>query len=183
MRQNYKKGKDMNYLNRINLFLIVIFTALNCLAGIRAYKPQDLSAVCEIMKGQWAKLTTIPTYNQPMMDSMFTKQVPFDPSYKDKKLHIIVYEVDGQVVGFATYYYPSATIGHVELLAIAQTHQSKGLGKQMMEYIQQEFMHNNAKSIQLYVYPSNPKAIDFYKHIGFNIKNRAFQHWLLSKLL
>jgi GNAT superfamily N-acetyltransferase len=173
----------MNYLNRINLFLFATISLLSSHAEIREYKSQDLAAVCEIMKSQWAKLTTAPSYNQSMMDSMFIKQAPFDPSHKDKRLHIIVCEVDGQIVGFATYYYPSTTTGHVELLAVAPAHLSKGYGKKMMDHIQQEFIHNNAHHIQLYVYPSNPKAIDFYKHLGFTVKLRAIQQWLLSKIL
>lgn len=183
MGKNQRREICMFYSNRINLFLLVLFTALNCFACIREYKAQDLRAVCQIMKSQWAKLTTAPSYNQPMVDDMFTKQVPFDTAHKNKKLYIIVYEIDNQIAGFATYYYSSATTGHVELLAISPTHQSKGYGKKLMEHIQQQFKDNNAQYIQLYVYPSNPKAIDFYKHLGFDIKMRAMQHWLLSKIL
>jgi GNAT superfamily N-acetyltransferase len=173
----------MNYSNRINLFLIVLFAVLNCFASIREYKSQDFIPVCSIMKSNWAKLSTIPSYHQPIMDGMLIQQIPFDQFHKDKKLRIIVYEIEGKIVGFATYFYSSPATGHVELLAIAPDYQSKGLGKKMMEYIQNECMHNNAQFIQLYVYPSNPKAIDFYKHLGFSVKLRAMQQWLLSKIL
>lgn len=173
----------MFYLNRINLFLSVLCATLNCIATIREYQPHDLPAVCKIMKSHWNKLTTLPTYNQTMMDGMFGHQIPFDPAHKDKKLHIIVYEIDGSVVGFATYYYADAATSHVELLAIDPSHQSQGLGKQMMEYIQEECTRHHAHHIQLYVYPSNPKAIEFYKRLGFAIKMRALQHLLLSKAL
>lgn len=164
------------------LFLLGLLSF--CLhAGIREYKPQDLTAVCQIMKNHWNKLSTMPEYNQALMDGMLIDRIPFDMAHKDKKLHIIVFEDEGKVVGFATYYYQNPVTGHVELLAIAPSHQSKGLGKKMMDYIQNELMRNKTQFIQLYVYPSNHKAIEFYKHLGFGVKLRAIQHWLLSKML
>lgn len=164
-------------------FLLVLFTGLALHAGIREYSPADMPIVCEIMRSNWAKLSTEPAYNQAIMNGMLISRAPFDPAHKDKKLYVLVYEIDNQVVGFATYYYADAKTGHVELLAVTPAYQSKGLGKQMMEYIQNECVRNNAKAVQLYVYPSNPKAIDFYKRLGFNVKLRALQHWLLSKML
>lgn len=169
--------------NSIKIFLLVFIISGSSYAAIRDYTSKDFTAVCGIMKSNWSKLSTIPSYNQAVMDGMLMQRIPFDPSHKDKKLHIIVYEIEGKVVGFATYFYSSPTTGHVELLAIAPDYQSKGLGKKMMEHIQNECMHNNAQYIQLYVYPSNPKAIDFYKHLGFGVKLRAMQQWLLSKIL
>lgn len=152
-------------------------------AGIREYKPQDFAAVCQIMKNHWHKLSTMPEYNQALMDGMLIHQVPFDMAHKDKKLHIIIFEDEGTVVGFATYYYQNPVTGHVELLAVAPSHQSKGLGKKIMAYIQNELKQNKAQFVQLYVYPNNHKAIDFYQHLGFGVKMRALQYWLLSKML
>lgn len=169
--------------NTFKIFLIGFIYSISSLAAIREYKPQDFTAVCDIMKSNWTKLSTLPSYNQAIMDGMLIGRIPFDQSHKDKKLYIIVHEIEDKVTGFATYFYSSPITGHVELLAIAPEYQSKGLGKKIMEYIQNEFTHNKAQYIQLYVYPNNTKAIDFYKRLGFGVKLRALQHWLLSKIL
>jgi len=56
---------------------------------------------------------------------------------------------------------------------IAHEYQNKGFGKQAMkkiiDYVKKSY---NAKELMVYTLPQNTNAIEFYKHLGFELTGR-----------
>lgn len=73
----------------------------------------------------------------------------------------IVLEKNNQIVGFAQY---SLTEGEINQFQIIPDKQRSGYGKELYEYIEEDFKKNNKKIIKL---DSVTKAFKFYKTMGF----------------
>lgn len=142
---------------------------------------QDMSSVESILRKEWPKLFFNPNYDEQFVHSIFYKKCPGDIYARYTKVIIDVLHEDGKLIGFISYYFKRDHIGHVELLAIDPDHQKKGYGKLLIEKVIQKFKAANCKQIQLYVYTTNPKAIQFYKRLNFSIKSNFGSYLLLSK--
>ncbi|GAA0743171.1 GNAT family N-acetyltransferase [Clostridium oceanicum] len=57
----------------------------------------------------------------------------------------------------------------VHRLAINPIHQGKGLGKKIMEFVEEHGLSNGYKSVRLDTYCENEIAINFYEKCGYNI--------------
>lgn len=142
---------------------------------------RDCSEIVGLIREEWSKLFLQPSYDDKMINKMLVKNRPFSIAYQDKQLHIRVLRDEDKIAGFATYYYPAPTVGHIELLAINKQFRSKGLGKKLIEYVTTEMAKQGVKTLQLYVYPTNPEAIKFYTHLGFTVKAHYPGYMLLYK--
>ncbi|MER0510697.1 N-acetyltransferase [Aeromonas veronii] len=67
------------------------------------------------------------------------------------------YEEDGQLLGFISWYQ-----GSVAALFISPTHQSHGLGRQLLEHLKAQY-----DRLKLTVYAENEQARRFYSRNGF----------------
>lgn len=167
---------------------IGIILLLHCICAfsvtdprIDNYNPNDYEGVTTLIKEEWPKLFMQPEYDPKIVNTMLIHNHPGYIAYRDKKLFIKVLRDEDKISGFATYYYPSATIGHIELLAINKQYRSKGLGKKLVEYVATEVARQGAKTLELYVYTNNQHAIKFYTNLGFSVKNNYPGYILLSK--
>ncbi|WP_323923958.1 N-acetyltransferase [Aeromonas veronii] len=68
-----------------------------------------------------------------------------------------VYEEDGQLLGFISWYQ-----GSVAALFISPDHQSHGLGRQLLEHLKAQY-----DRLELTVYAENEQARRFYSRNGF----------------
>jgi len=80
----------------------------------------------------------------------------------------IVVEDEGEIVGFAQYSLPEEELYQMQ---VNPTLQRKGYGKELYEYIEEDFKKNNIKEMELY---SVLNAIEFYKSLGFEKKEKIF---------
>jgi ribosomal protein S18 acetylase RimI-like enzyme len=80
----------------------------------------------------------------------------------------IVLENGNNIVGFAQYSLPDCELYQIQ---IDPNIQRKGYGKELYEYIEEDFRKNNIKEMKLY---SVLSAIEFYKSLGFEKKRRIF---------
>ena len=76
----------------------------------------------------------------------------------------VVLERDNNIVGFAQYSLPDCELNQIQ---INPNLQRKGYGKELYEYVEEEFKKNNIKEMGLY---SVKNAILFYKSLGFKVK-------------
>jgi len=168
---------------------IAIITFLWCIPTLSTIDPQidnynyqnDYQGMIALIKEEWPKLFLQPEYDCKIVNKMLLQNVPGNIAYQDKKLFIKVLRDEDKITGFATYYYPNATIGHIELLAVNKFYRSRGLGKKLIEYVTAEVARQGAKTLQLYVYTNNSHAIKFYTHLGFSVKSNYPGYILLSK--
>ena len=56
---------------------------------------------------------------------------------------------------------------HIDNILIASSHQSKGLGSWMLETVMDD-AQDRQKDVALQVFHINPRAIEFYRRLGFN---------------
>ena len=145
--------------------------------------PDDYKEVATLIKNEWPRLFMQPEYDHSIVNKMLIHHLPGQIAYHDKLLHVKVLHAENKIAAFATYYYPSAAIGHIELLAVDKQFQSKGLGKKLIEYVCAEVARQGAKTLQLYVYTNNGKAIKFYTNLGFSVASNYPGYILLSKAI
>ena len=78
-----------------------------------------------------------------------------------------VYEVDGDILGFISYYQ-----GFIPALFVSPSTQSQGIGKQLLNSLKQQY-----NPLQLTVYAENPRAHQFYLKQGFQeVERKVCQH-------
>ncbi len=72
---------------------------------------------------------------------------------------VFVYEENGVIVGFI-----GLMDQYIAGIFISNGYQSKGIGKQLMDYVKQR-----KQQLSLHVYKKNERAIEFYQREGFTI--------------
>lgn len=63
---------------------------------------------------------------------------------------------------------------YIDTLAVNPLAQGKGIGKSIIEFIKEEFVHKNKKTLGLLVDHDNPNAKRLYEKMGFTVKNEVF---------
>ena len=89
---------------------------------------------------------------------------------KDEDIFMLVGEVDGKIVSHAHLELMGAPREHVVRIysfIVAENERRKGIGKRMMEFIENWARKNELELILLEVYPDNHAAISFYTNQGF----------------
>jgi len=75
-------------------------------------------------------------------------------------------------------------IGQIRFMAVSPNHQGKGLGKLILQFLEEKAKEKNIVEIQL---QARENALDFYKSCGYTIKEKSFllwgqiQHYLMMK--
>lgn len=174
------------YMKQIRLLLAIIFITFPHFVYCNThYLPfdyaRDMGSVQNLLKKEWQKLFLSPSYDQALIYKMFYQKKPGDISLINTKVTIDVLYSEGKFAGFVTYYFKPHNIGHLELLVIDSEFRKKGYGKYLIEQVIHECKNRGCTTLQLYVYTSNPPAIKFYEHLGFNLKANFGSYILLYK--
>lgn len=61
--------------------------------------------------------------------------------------------------------------GYVHHLAVKPEYQRRGYGKMMMDELHDQFLKNDIKKVHLFVEKDNEGAIEFYKKIGWHVRD------------
>lgn len=164
------------------LLLLVLFYSF-CLSALSLTDfnvNNDYEYVVGLMKKEWIKLFPSPNFNDTIVNKMLLKKIPGNTPYSHRPLHVKIIKDENKAIGFITYYFATPNIGYIELFAIDKPFQSKGYGKKTINYIAKEMADNGMSSLYLYVYTSNPKAIEFYTKLGFKHKEQYPGYLLLA---
>jgi ribosomal protein S18 acetylase RimI-like enzyme len=168
--------------NKIFGFLFFCACSISAEPLIMPFNYQaDMPQVEALIKKEWSHLFWMPQYDADLIDIIFRTQKPGNIFARDKLLKITVLKENSTLIGFITYYQSDKDTGDIELLAIDSNYQGLGYGKKLMNTIQNWFKRIGCKYVQLYVYTTNPHAIQFYKHLGFTVKNSFPTHVLFTK--
>lgn len=93
-------------------------------------------------------------------------------------------EINNEIVACARLQNNGNGMAQIRFMAVAQNQQGKGLGKLIVEALEQEAKKQNIKFIQL---QARENAVEFYKACGYTIKEKTFllwdliQHFLMEK--
>ena len=86
---------------------------------------------------------------------------------------VFLYVENDHVLGFVTFktHHKNATIG---LLAVDTTHQGKGIGCALLQYVELVLYSKNILTLQIPTQEANKQACEFYKKQGYSIHQTTF---------
>lgn len=105
-------------------------------------------------------------------------EIDFDFAIKSNESDVLIAEKDGNIIG-------TCMVGHdghrgaIYYLAVAPTHQSAGLGKQLMQAAEDYLLAKGVWKINLFVRHGNEKVLNFYDGLGYS----AVQAVSLAKVI
>ena len=82
---------------------------------------------------------------------------------------ILVYVEEKKIIGFISYKIKKneATIG---LVAVLPNHQGKGIGKKLLQFVENELIKNDIKILNIPTQKENFEACSFYEKQGYKVK-------------
>lgn len=95
-------------------------------------------------------------------------------------------ELNDEIIACARLQDNGNGLGQIRFMAVSQTQQGKGLGKQIVLAIEEEAKKMGLEKIQL---QARDNAVEFYKSCGYTIKEKTFlmwdliQHFLMDKTI
>ena len=131
---------------------------------IRQAQPQDAAAIARIA-------------NSLIRDTLFTfttkERSPAEIASRlsENKTPFLLAEIDGRVMGFATYGPFRAGPGYRHTqehsIQLTQAAQGRGLGRALMQRLEEAARHNDVHVLVAGISGANPKAVAFHTAIGF----------------
>lgn len=92
-------------------------------------------------------------------------------------------EILGVIVAFERGHNPipilrKKRVCFVEILAVDEGHQHQGIGHALCDYLIDECKKNGLDTVELFVYPFNADATEFYEEMGFDVKSVKYEYRL-----
>ncbi|MCV2350448.1 GNAT family N-acetyltransferase [Paucibacter sp. Y2R2-4] len=144
---------------------------------IRTAIPSDVEAIARVHVATWKQayshilpaefLAKLPVEKRR---SMWAKSVAEDLP------HVLVAELDGEVVGFSAIgpcrdEGSSSSDFEIWAIYLSPSHWSLGLGRELWEASRTVAANRGASSVSLWVFADNERAIRFYQKAGFTVDN------------
>ena len=80
----------------------------------------------------------------------------------------------GEVIACGRLQENDADTGQVRFMAVNTGYQGKGLGKNVLDFLELEAKNRGLKKIEL---QARENALAFYKHCGYTVKEKSFLLW------
>jgi GNAT superfamily N-acetyltransferase len=134
---------------------------------IRACTPHDFTSVFVLLGQLWP---------EKKLDEAALRAV-YERALASDKQHLIVGIIKDRIVGFCSLsvknnFWKAGYVGNVDELVVDKDHRGKGIGKKLMNRIEQIAVHNQCEQIELDSSFHRKEAHVFYENIGF--KSRAY---------
>ena len=92
----------------------------------------------------------------------------FTDAYRRSTVYLLVEEPDNELAGFAA----TRRDGYILFLAIAPEHRGRGFGKRLVTKVADDH-----SSVTCHARVTNDDALDFYEHMGFEVKRRVDNYY------
>ena len=125
---------------------------------IRAYRPDDESAVIEL----WRECALVRSQNDPNKD--IARKLRVNPEW-----FLVAETSAGQIVGTVMAGYEGHR-GWINYLAVAPAARRQGLGRALMNEAEKQLRAAGCPKINLQVRPDNRDVIAFYESVGFAVE-------------
>ena len=134
---------------------------------IRACTPDDFTSVFYLFRQLWPSLE---------LDYHALYSV-YERALSSVTQHLIVGEVEDRIVGFCSLslknnFWKAGYIGNVDELVVDENYRGQGIGKMLMNRIEEIAISKHCKQIELDSSFHRKEAHHFYENIGF--KSRAY---------
>ena len=124
---------------------------------IRLYLPEDETAVIDL----WFKCNLVVTWNNPKRDIERKLKI-------DRELFLVGL-IDDKIVASVMGGYEGHR-GWINYLAVDPDYRRQGLGREIMDAVEERIRTFGAAKINLQVRMSNEEAIKFYESIGYKVE-------------
>ncbi len=121
---------------------------------IRAFQLADEAAVVAL----WERCGLTRTWNDPRKD--IARKLAVQPEL------FLVAEADGAVVATVMAGYEGHR-GWVNYLAVAPEHRGQGLGRALMQRVEESLKGRGCPKLNVQVRAANVEAMSFYRHLGY----------------
>lgn len=122
---------------------------------IRPFEEKDRDGVVSL----WEACDLVVPWNDPSRD--IDLKLAVDPDM------LLVGIIDGEVVASVMGGYEGHR-GWINYLAVLPAMRGRGLGRKMMEAVEERIRSRGCPKICLQVRKTNPGAVGFYKHMGYS---------------
>ncbi|KAF5745965.1 hypothetical protein HS088_TW06G00130 [Tripterygium wilfordii] len=95
----------------------------------------------------------------------------FDEELKKKNSGLLYVEVEGEIVGYAMYSWPSSLSASITKLAVKESCRRQGHGEALLKMAISKCRTRNLQRIMLHVDPLRTPALSLYKKLGFKVDN------------
>lgn len=131
---------------------------------------EDIAAIARVRCQSWRE-TYSGLIEQSVLDNLSPEKTQARMEGETKRLFIVA-ELDGEIVGFASYLPSrdsdaSPTTGEVQAIYLLARCQHQGIGCALMEQSLQKLIEMGMTEATLWVLDSNMNAIRFYERCGF----------------
>ncbi|MFB6172289.1 MAG: GNAT family N-acetyltransferase [Haloarculaceae archaeon] len=92
----------------------------------------------------------------------------FTDAYRRSTVYALVEEPDDELAGFAA----TRRDGYILFLAVAPEHRGRGFGKRLVTAVADDH-----SSVTCHARTTNGRALDFYDHLGFEVKRRVDNYY------
>jgi len=151
--------------------------------NIRQATINDAHAICQLLaEGGKLHAQALPTLLKPPETSTTEKFV--DGILQDEESHILVAEVNQQIVGYLHFNHreekehpvvvPRSYIS-VSSLIVEEQYRQQGIGKAFMQRVHEWAEEHNIDDIELQVYEFNTPAKGFYEKLGYQTVSRRMK--------
>ena len=123
-------------------------------ANIRSLRSEDIEKVISL----WAECGLVVSWNDPRKD--------FQRKLDHGRDQFLVCELNDEIIASAMYAYDGHR-GSVNYLAVLPEFQSKGIGLQLMNDIENRLTRQGCPKINILVRHSNVGVIKFYEALGY----------------
>jgi ribosomal protein S18 acetylase RimI-like enzyme len=118
--------------------------------------------------GKYSRFKKDKKFSNQQFENLYIKWIDnsLDFHFADD---ILIYVEENKIVGFISYKIKNeeATIG---LVAVLPNHQGKGIGKYLLQVIENELIKNDIKVLSIPTQKENKEACSFYEKSGYKIK-------------
>ena len=127
-------------------------------AKIRLAKPEDLANIQSCANAAYSKYTTRMSRKPAPMSADFARQIGLG------KVFIALHNTT-----FAGYvvFYPVQDHMHLENVAVAPSHSGKGIGKQLVIFVEQTARDKGLATVRLYTNKVMTENLEMYPRLGY----------------
>jgi predicted GNAT family N-acyltransferase len=103
---------------------------------------------------------------------------------EQSSINAFIEDESGQIIACGRLQENENKVGQIRFMAVHDSYQGKGLGKLIVDFLEDKGQELNLKIIEL---QARENAVEFYKRSGYAIKQKSFllwnqiQHYLMEK--
>lgn len=150
---------------------------------IRRASQGDIESLCQLMQeGNDIHVAGAPTYFRAVNIKLVKEHIA--NLLANKNAHILVAQIGGNVVGYVQFsaanssahpYLVTRSYVSVAILIIQKQYRRQGIGKALMNEVNNWAQEHHMTNIELNVYELNPEAIAFYEALGYRTFSRQMK--------